>query len=117
MHTESDILTTKMMGELRMNTTAKQEVIKTDCAMRQKPKDKLASVAVRVRCKTKSKLEHLLRQANKDRLGKKIKIDDLILFALGLITDTHLADICTKTLSNKDRMELLYNNTSFFGCF
>jgi hypothetical protein len=30
-----------MMGELRVNTTAKLEVIKTDGAMRQKPKDEL----------------------------------------------------------------------------
>ena len=101
-----------MMGELRMNTTAKQQVIKTDGAVRLKPTDELTSVAVRVRCKTKSRLEHLLRKANKDRLGKKVKIDDLILFALGLITDTHLADICSKTLSNKDRMELLYRKLS-----
>ena len=95
-----------------MNTTAKQQVIKTDGAVRLKPTDELTSVAVRVRCKTKSRLEHLLRKANKDRLGKKVKIDDLILFALGLITDTHLADICSKTLSNKDRMELLYRKLS-----
>ena len=95
-----------------MNTTAKREVIKTDGATRQKPTDKMTSVTVRVRCKTKSKLEHLLRQANKDHLEKKVKIDDLILFSLGPITDTHLADICRKTLSNRDRMELLYRKIS-----
>ena len=95
-----------------MNTIAKQEVIKTDGSTCQTSMDEVTSVAVRIRCKTKSKLEHLLRKANKDRLGKKVKVDDLILFALGLITDTHLADICTKTLSNKDRMELLYRKLS-----
>ncbi len=68
-----------------MKTTAIQEVIKTDGATRQKATDEVTSVAVRIRCKTKSKLEHLLRKANKDRLGKKVKIDDLILFALGLV--------------------------------
>ena len=67
---------------------------------------------MRVRCKTKSRLEHSLRQANKDLFGKKVKVDDLILFALSLITDTHLADSCSKTLSNKDRMELLYRKLS-----
>jgi mevalonate kinase len=95
-----------------MKTTAIQEVIETDGATRQKATDEVTSVAVRIRCKTKSKLEHLLRKANKDRLGKKVKIDDLILFALGLITETHLEDICSKTLSNKDRMELLYRKLS-----
>ncbi|MEI8028019.1 MAG: hypothetical protein WCI18_16840 [Pseudomonadota bacterium] len=63
---------------------------------------------MRIRYKTKAKLEQLIRQANKERLGKKVKVDDLIMFALGLIDDQHLADICSKTLSNKDRMELLY---------
>lgn len=52
-----------------MNTTAEREVIKTEGATRQKLADKMTSVAVRVRCKTKSKLESMLRQANKHRLS------------------------------------------------
>jgi len=91
-----------------MYTEANQEVIKTKSGLRQNPTDEATSAAVRIRHKTKAKLEQLLRQANKDRLGKKVKVDDLIMFALGLITDQLLADICSKTLSNKDRMELLY---------
>lgn len=91
-----------------MYAEANQEVIKTKSGLRQKPAKEATSVAVRIRYKTKAKLEQLLRQANKDRLGKKVKVDDLIMFALGLINDQHLADICSKILSNKDRMELLY---------
>jgi len=91
-----------------MYAEANQEVIKSKSASRQKPEDETTSVEVRVRHKTKSKLEQLLRQANKDRLWKKVKVDDLVLFALGLISDQHLAEICSKSLSNKDRMELLY---------
>ena len=64
----------------------------------------MSSSAVRIRHKTKAKLEQLLRQANKDRLGKKIKVDDLIMFALGLITEQLLAVICSKMLSNRDRI-------------
>lgn len=85
-----------------------QEVSKSKSGARQKPTDEATSSAVRIRHRTKVKLEQLLRQANKDRLGKKVKVDDLIVFAIGLITDQHLADIRSKTLSNKDRMELLY---------
>ena len=95
-----------------MYTEANQEVIKTKDGMRQKSADEATSSAVRIRHKTKVKLEQLLRQANKERLGKKVKVDDLLLFALGLITDQHLAEVCNKTLSNKDRMELLYRKLS-----
>lgn len=88
-----------------MYADANQEVNKSKKETRQKSTADLTSVAVRIRHKTKSRLEQLLKQANKDRLGKKVKVDDLILFALDLLTDQHLAEICSKTLSNKDRLE------------
>lgn len=91
-----------------MYAEANQEVTKTKSGLRQKLADETTSVAVRIRHKTKGKLEQLVRQPNKDRLGKKVKVDDLIMFALGLINEQHLAEICSKMLSNKDRMELLY---------
>ena len=91
-----------------MHTQSNQKVIKPKKEMHQKTKTESASTPVRIREKTKAKLKHLLRQANKDRPGKKVKADDLMLFALELITEQHLAEICNKTLSNKDRMELLY---------
>jgi len=65
-----------------------------------------------VRHETKAKLEQLLRRANKERLGRRVKPDDLIGFALSLITDAHLTTICDGTLSNKDRLELLYRRMS-----
>jgi hypothetical protein len=108
MHADRVTLTTKMMGEMKMYAEANQEVTKTKSGLRQKPAEEATSAAVRIRYKTKAKLEQLLRQANKERFGKKVKVDDLVMFALGLINDQHLADICSKTLSNKDRMELLY---------
>ena len=108
MHAECVTLTTKMMGEFEMYAEANQEVTKGKNVPRQKTSDETSSVAVRIRHKTKVKVEQLLRKASKDRVVKKVKVDDLIWFALGLITDQHLAEICSKTLSNKDRMELLY---------
>lgn len=71
-----------------------------------------ASTPIRIGHKTKSRLEQLLRQANKGRLGRKVKADDLMCFGLGLINDDHISEICNGTLSNKDRMELLFQRFS-----
>ena len=71
-----------------------------------------ASTAIRIGHKTKSKMEQLLRQANRDRLGRKVKADDLICFGLSLISDDHIAEICNKMLSNKDKLEILFKRVS-----
>jgi hypothetical protein len=55
----------------------------------------------------KTKLEQLLKQANKDRIGRSIKADDLIWCRLALINDAHIGDIRDSALSNRDRMDLL----------
>jgi len=93
--------------------TAKIEVVDSaEAKMNHPSRDNGASAPVRVRHETKAKLEQLLRRANKERLGRRVKPDDLIGFGLSLITDAHLATICDGTLSNKDRMELLYRRMS-----
>ena len=68
----------------------------------------MPSAAIRIKEETKIKLEQLLRQANKDRAGRRIKVDDVLCFSLGLIVDEHIEAIRNNTLTNKDRMELLY---------
>ena len=93
--------------------TVKNEIVDNgETKVSQKGREQLSSAPVRVRRDTKAKLEQLLRRANKDRLGRRVKPDDLIGFALGLITDDHLTTICDGRLSNKDRLELLYRRTS-----
>jgi len=93
--------------------TAKHQIV-DDCETKvsHKAREQLSSAPVRVRRDTKAKLEQLLRRANKDRLGRRVKPDDLIGFALGLITDDHLTTICDGRLSNKDRLELLYRRSA-----
>ena len=91
-----------------MATLKAQSVNTTESEMKQTGAAKLQTAPVRIHHKTKSKLEQLLKQANKDHIGRRVKTDDLILFSLGLVTDEHLAEICTTTLSNKDRLELLF---------
>jgi hypothetical protein len=81
-----------------------------------KPKQKLKadspSSPIRIRQSTRGKLDDLLRRANKQKLGRKVKTDDLICFSLGLLTDEHLDQICNKTLTNKDRLELLFRRVA-----
>ncbi len=54
----------------------------------------------------------LLRQANRDRPGRNVKADDLIAFSLELMTEQHIAAICDKMQSNKDRLEVLFHKFS-----
>lgn len=95
-----------------MHSETEKEVSNSKSRMRCKATGEETSIAVRIRRRTKAKMELMLRQCNRDRPGNKVKIDDLVLFALDLITDQHLADICSRTLSNKDRIELIYRNMS-----
>ena len=71
-----------------------------------------ASSPIRVKQNTKAKLNELLQRANKQKLGRKVKTDDLICFGLDLLTDAHLEQICNKALTNKDRLELLFRKVA-----
>ena len=89
-----------------------QNVNVAEAQTNQKRKDEATSAPIRVHQKTKAKLEQLLKHAKKDKEGLKLKPDDLICFALGLIVDEHLTEICDKKLSNKDRIEQLFKKFS-----
>jgi len=80
--------------------------------MKQKPKADCSASPIRVKQSTRSQLDDLLRRANKQALGRKVKTDDLISFSLSLVTDAHLEHICDKTLTNKDRLEMLFRRFS-----
>ena len=71
-----------------------------------------SSSPVRVKQSTKAKLTDLLGKANKLKAGRKIKPDDIIGFGLGLVTDEHLEQICNRSLTNKDRLEILFRKIS-----
>lgn len=91
-----------------MATSKVQLVDAAESKVQQKRRENVSSAPIRVRQKTKAKLEQLLKHANRERIGRKVKPDDLIWFGLGLITDEHIASICSSMLSNKDRLELLF---------
>jgi hypothetical protein len=91
-----------------MSTEKIENVGTLELKRRQKDSKNVSSTPIRVRQKTKIKLDLLVKQANKNRVGKKVKSDDLIWFSLSLINDEHIESICASTLSNKNRMEQLY---------
>ena len=92
-----------------MSQVNNQNVANGEGKTKQTRRAEATVMPIRIRKKTKSKLELLLRQTNKDRPGRKVKADDLICFSLNLLTEQHLAEICDKMLSNRDRIELLFH--------
>ena len=91
-----------------MATNKLQSVANIESQVPQKRKGTASSAPIRVRQRTKPKLEQLLKQSNKDRVGSSIKADDLIWCGLALINDAHIVEVHDKALSNKDRMQLLF---------
>ena len=65
---------------------------------------------VRLNGECLSKLESLLVRANKNREGRRVKAGDVVCFALGLVTDAHLAEVGDRILSNKDRLEVMFRS-------
>ena len=106
------LITQISMGAENMSLSKEQNVNNGEAKTKQKRAAVTPTVAIRIRHKSKARLEQLLRQVNKDRPGRKVKADDLIGFGLEILTDQHLAEICDKMLSNKDRMELLFQRFS-----
>ena len=81
-------------------TTAKPKLTKTSKAK--------ASSPVRICARSRDKLDAMLARVNKDRFGRRVTADDLIGYGLDLLTDTHLEEIGTRLLSNKERIEIMY---------
>lgn len=71
-----------------------------------------ASSLVRLRAQSRAKLEALVARINKDRVGRRVKPDDLICYSLDLLTDQHLQEIGARLLTNKERIEILYSKLS-----
>lgn len=71
-----------------------------------------ASIPVRICSESKNKIDTILDRMNKERIGRKVKADDLISVSIDLLTDAHLEQISTKLLSNKERLEILFRQIS-----
>ena len=74
-----------------------------------KPKvAQVSTVPVRVKRETKKRLLAELAKVNKKTFGKPVHLDDLVVVALGLITEQHITQLQDASLSNADRLEMVY---------
>ena len=65
---------------------------------------------IRVKRTTFEKMTSLLAQVNKKELGRKVRSDDLVGFALALVTEAHVKELQDGSLSNHDRFEAMYKD-------
>ena len=71
-----------------------------------------SSSPIRHQKQAKEKLNCLLNRANKNRVGRKIRGDDLIGYSLDPLTEEHLKDVVARRLTNKERIEFLCKHWS-----
>ncbi len=83
------------------------EQIKNENVAKIKPKKSTYST-IRLTQGTQKKLTQLLGKANKKNFGKRIKADQLILLALGLISENHIKSLQENSLSNADKLEMKF---------
>ena len=84
------------------------KVVNSESAKAKQTQARSDSSPIRIKSKTRSMLDDLLKRANKNHVGRKVKADDVICYALSLVSDDNLAEISHSALTNKDRLELLY---------
>lgn len=63
--------------------------------------------SIRITSETERKLEKLLTAANKKKLGRKIKADQILNIALDNFNESHIQMLQNSSLTNEDRKELL----------
>jgi hypothetical protein len=68
----------------------------------------VSTVGLRVKRETKRRVVQELAKINRKDFGKRIKADDLIALALSLLEERHVKSLQESSLTNADRVELLY---------
>ena len=69
---------------------------------------KSGSSAIRLKQQTRDDLDLVLTKVNTKELGKKLHPDDVIDYALKLVKDEHISRIRDSSLSNEDRLEIIF---------
>ncbi|MGK5087918.1 hypothetical protein WDW86_10200 [Bdellovibrionota bacterium FG-2] len=90
--------------ETTKNENAKPETSKTAS----KQKIKVGTDSLRVKKETKKRVLSEIASLNKKDYGRVITPDDLVAKAISLLRPEHLEDIKAQALSNKDRLEMRY---------
>ncbi len=75
-----------------MNQKSVSQIVTSEEAPTKKVKGSSSS-PIRLQKQAKEKLDCLLTRANKNRVGRKIKADDLFGYSLDLLTEEHLKDL------------------------
>ena len=65
---------------------------------------------IRVKRTTFEKMISLLGQVNKKEFGRRVRSDELVCFALALVTEAHIKELQDGSLSNHDRFEAMYKD-------
>lgn len=74
---------------------------KTNSKVNQKMK------SIRINSENQKRLEKVILLANKKKIGRKIKADQVLSLALDLVNEEHIKKMQGQSLSNEDRKELL----------
>jgi len=77
-----------------------------------KPKTTKTAAAVRLSQPTRKILQQILDRVNKKEFGKRIKADDAIATGLSLIGSDHINQMVDNSLTNSDRIEILFRKTT-----
>lgn len=83
---------------------------KQDAKVNKAKPQTVTTVSLRVKRETKRRLLQELTKINKKDFGKRIKADDLIALAIGLLGEQHLRQLQDASLSNSDRLALQHRN-------
>ncbi|MCX6110564.1 MAG: hypothetical protein NTZ90_13285 [Proteobacteria bacterium] len=70
----------------------------------------VTTVSLRVKRETKRRVLAELAKVNKKTVGRKVRVDSLIVRALGLLTDADIVALQDGSLSNADRLELKFRD-------
>ena len=84
-----------------MEQIMETKVAKTNLKTTQKLK------SIRISLENQKKAERFLALANKKKIGRAIKIDQVLGIALDLLTEEHAKKLQDQSLSNEDRKEIL----------
>jgi hypothetical protein len=63
--------------------------------------------SIRISLENQKKAEKILSSANKKKLGRKVKFDQLLSLVLDLVTEEHIKKLQDQSLTNEDRKEIL----------
>lgn len=63
--------------------------------------------SVRINSENQKRLEKVIILANKKKIGRKIKVDQVLSLALELVNEEHIKKMQGQSLSNEDKKELL----------